>query len=203
MTLAALASLALLQLLIAMSPGPATVLTIRTAAAQGIGAGIALAVGLALAILVWAAAALTGLSVLFEVAPWLQAGLRIIGGLFLIWIGIGLWRGARAPLPDAGTAAPYHRGGLVRTGLLTNLANPKALAYFAAVFTGILPADTSWTDAALILITVFIVECAWYGAVAALFSRAAPRAVYARIKGVFERSFGGLLSLFGIKIALG
>lgn len=203
MTLAALASLALLQLLIAMSPGPATVLTIRTAAAHGIGAGMALAVGLALAILVWASAALTGLSVLFEVAPWLQTGLRIIGGLFLIWVGIGLWRGARTPMPDDGAAAPYHVGGLVRIGVLTNLANPKALAYFAAVFTGILPADTSWTDAAMILVTVFVVECLWYAAVAALFSRSAPRAVYARIKGLFERAFGGILSLFGIKIALG
>ncbi|QBF32184.1 LysE family transporter [Thalassococcus sp. S3] len=203
MTLAALLSLALMQALIAISPGPAAVLTIRTAAAQGLRAGLFLSAGLAAAILLWASAALAGLSLIFEIAPWLQTGLRIIGGLFLIWIGWQMWRGAGAPMADAATTAPRGTFAQFRLGVLTNLANPKALAYFAAVFTGVMPVSPTLLDAALILSVIFLIEFAWYACVTLIFSRPGPRAAYARAKAWIERTFGGLLALLGLRIAAG
>lgn len=203
MTLTALAGLAVLQLLIAMSPGPAAVLTIRAAANEGARAALMLSLGLALGVTLWAMAALAGLSLVFEVMPWLQTGLRIIGGLFLIWIGISLWRHASDPLPDPGARAPRSAGSAVTLGVWTNLANPKALAYFAAVFTGVLPSGMTWAEAAMILAVVFVVETSWYACVALIFSRAAPRRFYTRIKSRAERFFGTTLGIFGARIATG
>jgi threonine/homoserine/homoserine lactone efflux protein len=199
-TLSALLALALAQALLAMSPGPATVLTMQTAASRGVKAGLRVALGLTLGVLAWALAALVGLSLLFEMAPWLQTGLRVAGGLFLVWIGISLWRGARRPMPEPGAAAPGFAG--VRVGITTNLANPKALAYFAAVFTGILPPDPNVADGLAILALIFVVELGWSSTVAAIFSRRGPRAAYARAKLWADRAFGVVIGTLGLRLLL-
>lgn len=202
MTLAAILTLAAMQTLIAMSPGPAGVLAIKTAAAEGIRAGLALALGLALAIVVWASAALAGLSLLFEIAPALQTALRIAGAAFLIWIGISMWRHAHQPMPQTAAAGTGNTRRLLRIGLWTNLANPKALAYFAAVFTGIMPPDPSAALAAGLLALIFAIEFAWYTALALVFSRPVPRRAYGRAKGWLDRLFGGIVAALGLRIAL-
>ncbi|MDX8348748.1 LysE family transporter [Cognatiyoonia sp. IB215446] len=201
MTWAAILTLAGLQALIAISPGPAAVVTIKTAASQGVKAGLALSFGLASAILIWASAALAGLSIVFEVAPYLQTSLRVAGGLFLIWIGWSMWRHARTPLPDPVAAPAIGAARLVRLGLLTNLANPKALAYFAAVFVGIMPADPTFAMALTILTVIFVIEFAWYAALSIAFSRPSPRRAYQRGKMHIDRAFGGILALLGARIA--
>ncbi|MEM9796992.1 MAG: LysE family transporter [Pseudomonadota bacterium] len=201
MTAAALLTLAGLQALIAMSPGPAGVLCIKTAAAEGVRAGLALALGLALGILLWAVAAVGGLSLVFEVAPFLQTGLRIAGALFLIWIGLALWRQADAPMPDAAAIRERSAANIVRLGVITNLANPKALAYFAAVFVGILPPEPTIADLVLILALIFAIEFVWYAALALVFSRPAPRRAYARAKSWLDRAFGAIVMALGARIA--
>lgn len=203
MTVAALASLALVQLLLAMSPGPAFVLTVRTAAGEGIRPALWLTLGLSVAVVIWAAAALTGLSILFEIMPWLQTGLRIAGALFLTYIAIMLWRHAPAPLQQQHAEVP--RGALrsFLLGLWTDLANPKALAFFAAIFSGLIPANPTLADAVAILAVVFVVETAWYAVVALVFSRPTPRRLYARVKAYLERLFAVMLGGFGIRIGLG
>ncbi|QMU57364.1 MAG: LysE family translocator [Boseongicola sp.] len=202
MTLTALLTLAGLQALIAISPGPAAVLTIKTAASEGVRAGLAISLGLAIAIVIWASAALAGLSLIFEVAPFLQTTLRFIGAAFLIWIAISMWRHAPDPMPEAKTGPETSLSRLVRLGIYTDLANPKALAYFTAVFTGLLPIDPTLRDAALILVTVFTVEFIWYATVSAVFSRDTPRRAYGAAKSWLDRVFGGILALLGIRIAL-
>ena len=134
--------------------------------------------------------------------PWLQTGLRVIGGLFLIWIALSLWRNAAAPLPETRMQVPRSTASILRLGIWTNLANPKALAYFAAVFTGVLPADLTWVQALIVLAMIFAIETGWYAALSLLFSRTGPRRVYVRIKTGAERVFGVLLGLFGVRIAL-
>ncbi|MEO0703636.1 MAG: LysE family transporter [Pseudomonadota bacterium] len=199
----ALITLAGMQLAIAASPGPATVMTIRTSAKQGLRAGLIFAFGLSIAIVIWASAALAGLSLVFQVAPWLQTALRVMGGLFLIWIGIQIFRHAHAPLVAPGEVANQSGMALFRLGVFTNLANPKALAYFAAVFTGILPVNPTLLDAALILAIVFSVELVWYALVALVFAQPSARRAYARAKGWVDRLFGTIVAGLGARIAAG
>lgn len=203
MTFTALASLALLQLLLAMSPGPATVLTIRTAASEGLRTSLALALGLAIGVTIWAMAALAGLAIIFEIMPWIQTGLRVAGALFLVWIGLQLWRHADTPIPETEARSPRSFVSALRLGIFTDLANPKALVYFAAIFTGLLPEQVSPVLAGTIIAIVFSIELVWYTFVAAVFSRPLPRRFYARIKAGLERTFGVVLTLFGLRIAAG
>ena len=203
MTLAAFLSIAVIHLLAAMSPGPSFVVALRTAAAEGFATATALAFGFGLGALLWAGAAMTGVAVLFDLIPQLFLALKIVGGLFLIWIALMMWRHAKEPvaLPES-AATPRSPLSAVRYGFLTFAANPKPAVFFAAVFAGLLPPDLPVTWGLAILCTVFVNETLWYILVARVFSLPRPRAAYLRFKAAIDRAFGGLIGFFGAKIAL-
>jgi threonine/homoserine/homoserine lactone efflux protein len=194
-----LASIAAANLLGAMSPGPAFVLIVRTAIAHGRSAAWRPIAGLALGATVWTAAALWGLQALFAAAPWIAQMLPVAGGAFLIWFAARIWRGAASPVPAIG--AP----GGARTGFAhafaLQLANPKVMVFFGALFMAVLPPQPPPAMQAAILAMIAFNEFAWYGIVAAVFGSDAARAVYARAKGGIDRTMAALLFALGAKLA--
>jgi threonine/homoserine/homoserine lactone efflux protein len=202
MTLVAFATVAFVHLLTAISPGPSFVLSVRTAAGEGFLPALGLALGFGLGAALWAAAALAGLSVLFEAAPLLFAVLKIGGALFLIWLAVAMWRHAPEPMPAPGDVAPRGLASAVRLGVLTMFANPKPAIFFGAVFLGFVPGDATATAKAVVVFNILWVEAAWYVLVARLFSLPRPRAAYARWKTVLDRSLGVALGALGLRLAL-
>ncbi|TDL78058.1 LysE family translocator [Palleronia sediminis] len=203
MTLAAFIGVALVHLLAAISPGPAFVLSIRTAAREGFAPAAGLALGFGIGAVLWAFAALAGLSLLFQVMPPLFLALKLAGGAFLLWLAWKLWRHAPEPVPAPDTnAAPRSGGRAVRLGMTTQLANPKPAIFFGAVFIGLVPATADWLDRGIVLVNILWVEAAWYIVVARVFSLPRPRAAYARAKAWIDRSMGVVLAGLGLKVAL-
>jgi threonine/homoserine/homoserine lactone efflux protein len=202
MTLAAFVSVALLHLMAAISPGPAVLMSARTGVVQGMRTGAFLAMGIGAGGVLWAAAALFGLNIVFTAAPALLWGLKIIGGAYLVYMAWGMWRDAATPL-DMGPSGALPRSGAsaFRLGLLTQLANPKPAVLFSAIFVGTVPQGTPlWVYAALLSV-VFLNEALWNTLVARIFSFERSRAGYISLKSIIDRSFGGLLALLGVKIA--
>ncbi|WP_097030996.1 LysE family translocator [Cereibacter ovatus] len=185
-----------------MSPGPATLMTARTGMTEGLRAGVPLSVGIAVGALTWAAAALSGLALLFELAPALLATLKIGGALYLIWVAVQMWRDADRPF-EIGTApqAPRSAGSAFRRGLFVQYANPKAALFFSAVFVGTIPPDAPGWAIALMLVAIFVNELVWNLIVARVFSFERARSGYISLKSVIDRSFGGLLGALGLKLA--
>ena len=202
MTLAAFLGVALVHLMAAISPGPSFVLSVRTAAAEGFRTAALLALGFGIGACVWAGAALLGLALLFEMAPVLLTGMKVAGGLFLVWIAWNLARHAREPMPVvAPGAAPRGALASVRLGVASMLANPKPAVFFGAVFVGLVPQAATLGDKGIVLANILWVETAWYVVCAFAFSRAGPRAAYARWKAALDRAFGGALAALGVSIA--
>ncbi|MGO4915058.1 LysE family translocator [Pseudogemmobacter sp. W21_MBD1_M6] len=202
MTLAAFLAVAVLHLMAAISPGPAVLMAARTGVTEGLRTGAFLAAGIGVGGVIWAAAALFGLALVFQVAPALLWALKIAGGIYLIRMAYGMWRNADTPL-DMGAAnrLPRSARSAFRLGVMTQLANPKPAILFSAIFVGTVPAGTSpWVIAALLTV-VFLNETLWNIAVARLFSFERTRRGYISLKSVIDRAFGGLLALLGLKIA--
>ncbi len=185
-----------------MSPGPTFVVSARIAAAEGVRAALGFAFGVGCGSVIWALAAMFGLSVLFELVPALLGVMKVLGGLFLLWIATSLWRHAADPMaePDV-NSVPRGLWASLRLGLMTQLANPKTAVYFGAVFAGLVPPGTDWRTLAFILISVLIVETLWFSAIARVFSLGPARHGYIKTKKWIDRVFGGLIAVFGIKIA--
>ncbi|GGE23448.1 threonine transporter [Primorskyibacter flagellatus] len=203
MTTAAFVSVILIHLLAAMSPGPSFVVCLRIAVTRGFRTAVGLAVGFGLGAALWAVAALAGLALLFELVPGLFLALKIVGGAFLMWIAVQMWRHATEPLDlEASTQEAMTFARALRFGLLTFASNPKTAVFFGAVFVGLVPAGTPLATLALLVTAIFINETLWYIVVARLFSLPQPRRAYVRAKAWTDRAFGSFLGLFGLKIAL-
>lgn len=203
MTLAAFLSIALIHLMAAISPGPSFIVALRVAASEGFGAAVALAFGFGLGAVLWAIAALAGLAVLFEILPGAFAAMKLVGGLFLLWVAWQTWRHAPTPLPEPGDTPLRSRSGAFRLGFLTFATNPKPAVFFGAVFIGLVPPGTSLPWLAAIIGAIFANETLWYILVARVFSLPRARAGYAKAKTAVDRCFGVLIAAFGVKIALG
>ena len=202
MTLAAYFSIAFVHLIAAISPGPSFVVILRVAAAKGSRNAMLVDIGFGLGSMIWAGAAILGLAALFQIAPMLLTTLKFAGATFLLFIAFLLWCHAEDPLPQTEIAdhTPSAFAAL-RLGLLTQLSNPKTAVFFGAVFTGVLPPVIELHEVAIILAMVFLIETLWYVVIAQLFSISAARATYVRMKKWTDRLFGGIIALFGLKIA--
>lgn len=200
---AALAGLAVVHLLAVASPGPSTVLVIQTAAVSGRRAGLLAAFAMMLGALVWAAAALYGLQILFARFDWLHVAFRVGGAAYLLYLAFMLLRHAGVPLPEADPSA-------IRAGawqgflkaLLLQLSNPKVMVFMGSIFVSLLPAQPpAWMDATVLAI-VAVNEFTWFALLALLFSGETARAFYRRTKLWLDRFMGGALALLGLKLAL-
>lgn len=203
MTLAALLALWAVHLAAVASPGPAFAVALRLAAVEGLRPALVYALGIGIGGAAWALAALTGLNLLFQLAPWTMLAMKVAGGLFLIWIGLQGWRHARDPLPEAGAdALPRSALSALRLALLTQVANPKTALFFGAVFAALVPADASLPLMAGLLAMVFVIETAWFAVVALTFSRGPVRRGYARLKASLDRAFGAAMVALGLRLTL-
>ncbi len=201
MTLAAFLAVTALLTMGAISPGPAVLMSARTGLTEGFRTGLFLAMGIGLGAVFWAVMALTGLAVLFQIAPTLLWLFKIAGGLYLVWMGWTMWRHAPDPLPQSDGTPPRSALSALRLGLFTQLSNPKPAVLMSAIFIGTVPPGTPLWVLAALLTYLFGAETLWNTAVARIFSLTKTRTAYLGAKTLIDRSFGGLLALLGVKIA--
>lgn len=174
MTGGALLSILVAWLLAIASPGPDLVQILRLGAVRR--NGVACALGIMSGNTLWIVASMVGLSALIDAVPWVLTALFLVGGAFLAWMGQAALRGGLAERRSAGTAVSATTAqrvsafGAWRLGLMTNLANPKALVFFGAVFAGFVPPDTGWGMRLLILAVMLVTGIAWFVAVAVMVS---------------------------------
>lgn len=186
----------------AVSPGPSFVLVSRIAARSSRVDGLAAALGMGLGGAVFATLALLGLAAVLLQVEWLYLALRVGGGLYLIYLGIRIWRGASEPLEvaDPGTPSQPTAFRSFAIGLLTQVSNPKTAIVYASIFAALLPATTPlWLFLALPPL-VFALEGSWYAIVAFAFSAAKPRSVYLRAKVWIDRAAGAVMGALGARL---
>lgn len=114
-----------------LSPGAGAVSTMSTSLAQGPRRAMANILGLQIALAVHIVVVAAGLGMLLSSSVWAFTALKLIGALYLVWLGVQKWREA----PTLAVAGVGIEGGLwrlVRTGMLVNLTNPKSIIFLAA-----------------------------------------------------------------------
>lgn len=201
MTPAAFLTVAGLLTMGAISPGPAVLMSARTGLTEGMRTGFFLALGIGAGAVFWACMALSGLALLFELAPHLLWGVKLAGGLYLMWMAFCLWREADQPLADPTHTPPRSALSAFRLGVTTQLSNPKPAVLMSAIFIGTVPAGTAVGVIAGLLAYLFVIETTWNTTVARIFSFQSTRRAYIGAKTTLDRIFGGLLGLLGLKIA--
>ena len=123
-----------ISLVVIMTPGQDTALTIRNTLLAGRPNGVQTAAGVASGQLVWALAASTGLAALLAASEPAFDALKLAGAAYLVILGLHALRDAVRGTATAREASPGTAHGF-RQGLISNLGNPK----MAVFFTGLLP----------------------------------------------------------------
>jgi threonine/homoserine/homoserine lactone efflux protein len=188
----------------AASPGPSFVFVTRAAIAHSRRDGLAAALGMGVGGLFYGGLGLFGLQAILAQAGWLYMTLKLLGGLYLVWLAIALWRTARDPIAIARSDGEQPRiaGRTFGLAALTQLSNPKAAIVYGSIFAAFLPADVpAWTFAVL-LPAIFAIEAGWYTIVALLFSSDRPRAAYLRSKIWVDRAAGTVMGMLGLRLIL-
>lgn len=151
-----LGSFILTSFLIELTPGPNMTYLAGLAATRGRKAGLVAVAGVALGLLINGTAAALGLATLITNSPTAYELLRWTGVLFLLWLAFDAWRGG-GDVPDAQADAADSWGKLFRQGLMTNVLNPKAGAFYIAVLpTFIAPAAPSLFMETILLTLVYV-----------------------------------------------
>lgn len=189
--------------MITVTPGPDTALVVRNTLRGRLRDGVLTALGCSFGLLVWGVAAALGLATLMSTSASLFGVLRILGGAYLIWLGLRiLWSTRHGAEAQAASAQLQPEGGRpLLEGLLTDLLNPKA----AAFFTALLPQFVTSTDRVLtttLLLAAIAAVAAFIGfvAYAALAARARAALGRASLRRWLDRATGMVLLGLGMRM---
>ncbi|MBY8977262.1 LysE family translocator [Rhodobacteraceae bacterium NNCM2] len=142
------------------TPGPSTLFIVNNAIAHGWRRALYALSGDLVAIAMLATLSVVGLGALLETYPAALLGLRLVGALYIIWLG---WNFLRVPQRHTGSIAtktPLSQDGLILWvhSFGVGISNPKAVLFFAALFPQFLPTDSGSAVLALLVGTFVVVK---------------------------------------------
>jgi threonine/homoserine/homoserine lactone efflux protein len=196
-----------LSIVVIVTPGPDTALTIRNTLLGGRASGVATALGVALGQATWSLATSAGVVALLVTAEPAFVALKLAGAAYLVFLGAqALWAATRSG-PASGTRA--NAGGsrvdppkALGQGVLSNLTNPKMAVFFPSLLPQFLSAsDTSF----IALLGLGLLFCAmtltWLTAYAFAVARAGDLLRRSAVRRVVEGITGTVLVAFGLRVA--
>ncbi len=203
--LVVLLHVALIWMLAVATPGANVLLTINTALNYDRKLAMFSAFGVSSAILLWSFFGGSGLVILFSHFPELFGFMKVIGGSYLLYLGIRQIYLTRKTKRLGGLAqghqmiSPSKRKVFI-SAFITSILNPKTGFFVVSLFSVSMPENMSATMILTIMLTMFIITLCWHLFLAMAFSHESAKSVYARISGVMDYITGGLFTIFGIKV---
>jgi threonine/homoserine/homoserine lactone efflux protein len=183
-----------------VTPGPDTALTIRNALVGGRRGGFFTAVGVSSGQMTWALATSAGLAALLMGAEPAFRAVRYAGAAYLVFLGLQALTGAfrrRESAPVSARARPRSSTAL-RQGLLSNLTNPKMVAFFPAL----LPQFASSFAGLLVLGLLFAtMTLVWLSAYTVAVVKAGDVLRRGRVRRAVEAASGIALVALGARLA--
>jgi threonine efflux protein len=184
-------------------PGPNFVAVVHKAVSGRRSDTLSLVAGIVTVNLFWATCAILGIGIVFDVVPWIAIVVKLVGAAYLVWFGLRLVTRAQItnvaiihPLKAPSPSAAFFQG------VATNIANPKSIAFYAAVFSSAAPAHVSTPTFFAMLATVGATATCWYGAVAIVLSHPTIATAYRRSKVWIDRACGCIIVALGIRQAV-
>ena len=185
---------------IAAPVGPIGVLCIRRTLGDGILHGVVSGLGTASADAIYGCVAAFGVTAVSDFLLGSQFWLRLVGGLFLLYLGCATFRSV--PAREAEKAGKVRSGclaGAYASAFFLTLTNPMTIVSFAAVFAGLGlgSAPGSRASAALLVFGVFTGSMRWWLFLSGLVHLLRSKVDHSRF--VWVNRFSGLvIAAFGV-----
>jgi len=191
--------------LLAISPGPAVMFVMSHAARHGMRGAVAATTGIVSGHLVCFGAVALGLAALLAKFSEAMTAIRIVGALYLMYLGARMIFSRRKvdqPI-DAGAASAPDRRGVALQGLAVQVTNPKNLMFVLAFLPQFIDPARALAPQLLIMLAVtMIIDAIFLMAYAQLAARGSRALKGSRFVTWLERVFGAALIYFGINLLL-
>ena len=191
---------------IVVVPGADMALVARNTLTGGRSAGLRTATGTLLGLGVHAGAALVGLSVVIAASATLFNAVRLVGGAYLVWLGLQtLWRARNRPgmiVDEPDTKLSLRHAPLVQ-GILTNVLNPKLSVFFLSFLPQFVDGSMPATPQILVLTGTFIAMGAiWLVTYVVAVDQLSGVLTRPAVKRWLDRVIGATLVGLGIRLAV-
>lgn len=195
------AVLAFLCFMAGVSPGPAVFLTISNVIRYGRHAAIVSGSGNAVGLVVLGLCIGLGLGSLMQASAMAFTAVKVVGAVYLIWLGIKSWR-AKGSFEGAqtGEITPSDMS-LFRASFILSITNPKAIVIMGAMFPAFMQPEASLPTQSAIMASTYAFMCfivhyaiAFMGEYIRPFFQSSQRLKYLR------RTIGGLFVGFGLTL---
>ncbi|TMG51187.1 MAG: LysE family translocator [Chloroflexi bacterium] len=196
-----------LSIIVIVTPGPDTALTIRNTLLGGRAGGVATAAGVALGQATWSVATSAGIAALLVAAEPAFVALKLAGAAYLVLLGAQALVSALRLGRSTEAAATLQRAGLrpataLHQGAVSNLTNPKMAVFFPSLLPQFVSPNMSSFAALLTLGLIFcVMTLSWLTVYAFVVARAGDVLRRARVRRVVEGLTGTVLVAFGIRVA--
>jgi threonine/homoserine/homoserine lactone efflux protein len=183
-------------------PGPTVLLVVSYALGHGRRPAAAMVAGVALGDLTAMTASMLGLGAALAASATLFTALRWIGGAYLIWLGIRLWRAPVLDTRSTQTPAASLRRIFAHAYAVTAL-NPKSIVFFVAFVPQFISAGAPFWPQVAVMEVTFVTLAALNAGLYALLAASARRGLgRPSLQRAVNRAGGGLLMGAGL-LALG
>ncbi|SEG11134.1 Threonine/homoserine/homoserine lactone efflux protein [Thermomonospora echinospora] len=154
-----------------MAPGPDFAVTVRNSAVSGRRTGMMTALGIAAGIVGWSLGAALGIAALLATSATAYTVVKLVGAAYLLFLGVRAVRAALRGDYTAGTSGAGERAEPgpwtgFRQGLLCNVLNPKAAAFYVALMPQFLPPSPGPADTLVLSAIAVTLTGVWFVVVA-------------------------------------
>jgi len=199
-------TIAVVHLLAVASPGPDFAIIVRQSITYGRRTALWTSLGIGCGILIHIGYSLLGIGLIVSQSIALFSVMKIIGALYLIYLGTKAIRAK--PINSAEIYTRHNQKNLpttlqaLRTGFFTNGLNPKATLFFLSLFTVVIDPATPLTIQAGYGLYMAVATGVWFSGLSLLFGHSAVRRRFLQIGHWFDRLTGVVLIGLGLKLAL-
>jgi len=190
--------------LLNLTPGQDTLYILGRSIAQGRQIGVASALGISAGAVVHTVAAALGLSAVLATSASAFVALKVVGAVYLVYLGVRMLMTRTAALGSTGTERLVDRWTAFRQGMLTNILNPKVALFFLALMPQFIEPESPTKVGAFLLLglsflttgTVWCLVLALGASRVRSFFADRPRALQG-----FSRASGALFIFLGLRLA--
>lgn len=198
---------AVISLLLVISPGPNSVLVVKTVAGQGVRASVENIFGLVSATFVHGAISILGLSAIILQSAEIFTIVKYIGAAYLLYLGMKTILASlkKSPVSQECVSVQLEKSKFYQNyieGFLTQLLNPKVSMFYLAAFPQFISLEnTSYLWPFLLVAIHASIIFAWFMAVSIFLSKVKHQSRSSRFSIWFQRVSGGALVYFGTVLA--
>lgn len=187
------------------SPGPSNLSVIATAMQYGRRSGLIFALGVVSGSTAWGLLAAFGLSTILVQYSQVLIAIKILGGLYLLWLSFRSAKSALRPTEfTAEIGADLERSAISHylRGAAMHLTNPKAIFVWLSIVAFALPSSAGRSEAFLIVAGCIPIGVVVFCSYALIFSTASARQAYLRTRRMFDGALAVLFGYAGIRMLL-